>query len=203
LQERGIEYIEIRSLDINPYEPVGISLNQILFLEVFATYCLLQPSPPIDLLEKAQIDKNLSAVALQGRQPGLKLNFNQKEVFFQDWAENIFDPLIKISQFFDQSQSSSSYQIAVKQQLEMLKDVNQLPSSIMLEAVQRQNNCFFDYAMDISLSHKKYFLKEPLPAQIQQNFDQFVKQSFIGQKEIEKNDTVDFEEFLKIYFNTV
>ncbi|MEQ9562345.1 MAG: glutamate--cysteine ligase, partial [Woeseiaceae bacterium] len=48
LKRGGVEYVEIRSLDINPFDPVGINQNAMRFVEAFAVYCLLQDSPPMD-----------------------------------------------------------------------------------------------------------------------------------------------------------
>ena len=46
LRRRGVEYVEVRCLDLNPFLPVGIDAAEMRFLDVFLLYCLLAPSPP-------------------------------------------------------------------------------------------------------------------------------------------------------------
>eukprot|EP01136_Pigoraptor_vietnamica_P040498 Opistho-1_new@12471 len=46
LRERGVEYIEVRLMDLNPFEPIGIGASTLRFLDVFLLHCLLTDSPP-------------------------------------------------------------------------------------------------------------------------------------------------------------
>ena len=48
LRRGGIEYVELRALDVSPFDPIGINQRQARFLEVFLLNCLLSDSPPID-----------------------------------------------------------------------------------------------------------------------------------------------------------
>ena len=45
LNERGVEYVEVRCVDLNPFEPLGINAEQIRFLDTFLLLCLLAPRP--------------------------------------------------------------------------------------------------------------------------------------------------------------
>ena len=73
LRRRGVRYVELRSLDVNAFHPLGVSDEQVLFLEAFMLYCLLQTSPTIRSREQKEIDRNLERVAHQGRDPSLQL----------------------------------------------------------------------------------------------------------------------------------
>jgi glutamate--cysteine ligase len=73
LKNRGIAYVELRSLDVNAFDPHGINSEQLYFLEVFMLFCLLQSSPVLSQSEIDTIDENLLLVAHQGREPGLDL----------------------------------------------------------------------------------------------------------------------------------
>jgi glutamate--cysteine ligase len=46
LTERGVEYVEVRSLDVDLFSPVGIDTTTMRFLDVFLMHCLLTESPP-------------------------------------------------------------------------------------------------------------------------------------------------------------
>ena len=58
LKKLGIEYLEIRGVDISPFDIVGISKDQIRFLDLILIYCLIMPSPAIAPEEKKLIDEN-------------------------------------------------------------------------------------------------------------------------------------------------
>jgi glutamate--cysteine ligase len=45
LRERGVEYVEVRLMDLDPFEPVGINAQTMRFLDVFLLHCLLSDSP--------------------------------------------------------------------------------------------------------------------------------------------------------------
>ena len=46
LRERGVQYVEVRCMDLDPFEPLGISAATARFLDVFLLHCLLTDSPP-------------------------------------------------------------------------------------------------------------------------------------------------------------
>src|SRR5690606_33088091 len=48
LQARGVEYIEVRCMDLDPFLPIGIDGHGARFLDAFLLYCLLEESPQID-----------------------------------------------------------------------------------------------------------------------------------------------------------
>src|SRR5437879_3591856 len=46
LRERGVEYVEVRAMDLDPFSAVGITADTVRFLDVFLLHCLLTDSPP-------------------------------------------------------------------------------------------------------------------------------------------------------------
>ncbi|MFG5408183.1 glutamate--cysteine ligase [Piscinibacter sakaiensis] len=46
LRERGVEYVEVRCMDLDPFEPIGLGAPTAHFLDVFMLHCLTTPSPP-------------------------------------------------------------------------------------------------------------------------------------------------------------
>lgn len=65
---KGIDYIEVRSLDLNPNSPIGIEQDALEFLHIFLLHCLLEPSPPLTKHEQKQICEHQAHVALYGTQ---------------------------------------------------------------------------------------------------------------------------------------
>ena len=73
LQRAGVEYVEVRALDVSAFDPVGVNQNKLRFLEAFMALCLLKDSAPIGDSEQARLDANHVTVARRGREPGLTL----------------------------------------------------------------------------------------------------------------------------------
>ena len=46
LRERGVEYVEVRCMDLDPFVPVGIEAATMRFIDLFLLHCLLSDSPP-------------------------------------------------------------------------------------------------------------------------------------------------------------
>lgn len=201
LQQRGIEYIEVRALDINPFEPAGISLDQMYFLHIFMTYCLLQPSPTIDQEEQKQINQTIHMLALEGRKPDLTVMMNKKPEHFSEWSKGIFDSFLEIAARFDQTLPEKPYQKAVEQRYEMLTNPHLLPSNKILEAIKDNGGSFLQFGIDTSLKYKDYCLTHPLPPAIEKEIAEKTAESVIKQKQIEANDQIPFDAFLAAYFD--
>src|SRR5215831_167165 len=86
LRERGVEYIEVRAMDLDPFSPIGIATATCLFLDVYLLHCLLSESPPDTPAEIATIGRNKQKVASRGRDPELKLERNGHKVALSDWG---------------------------------------------------------------------------------------------------------------------
>ena len=71
---RGVEYVEVRLVDIDPFEPVGIGLAQMRLLDIFLLHCLLSDSPPDSPQEIAAMARNQRRIAERGRDPRLRLH---------------------------------------------------------------------------------------------------------------------------------
>ena len=93
LRRRGVRYVELRSPDVNAFEPLGISEPQARFLEALMVFCLIAESPVINLHERQEIDRNLGGVAHRGRDPGLYLQRNGLEVKLRDWGRDLDEDL--------------------------------------------------------------------------------------------------------------
>jgi glutamate--cysteine ligase len=79
LKESGIEYLEIRSIDLNPYSDTGISVEDIEFLELVSLYCALSDSPLIDDIESSHIKENIRRSSESGQNCNFICSFNGKK----------------------------------------------------------------------------------------------------------------------------
>lgn len=196
LYEDGIDYIELRSLDINPNLPLGIDKTQMLFLEAFLLFCLLEDSPMISDKEQTEIDSNDQLVAHKGRQPGLMLAHQGKKFSLQDLGNLSMNKIYLCAELLGQN-----YQKAVKQFSRRIQQSELTPSAIALHDMKSQNKGFFDHTNALAQQHQQYFLDQEIDWAHFDYLDQQAKQSCERQLAIERADSLTFDEYLTNYFN--
>ena len=201
LKSRGVAYVEVRSLDVSPLDPAGVSQNEMRFLEAFLLFCLLTESPPMDDEESRACDANHVLVALRGREPGLELNIGGRSRPLATWGREIVKQLEPICALLDSGRREASYQAGLQLQAEKLADPSTTPSARLLAAMGERESSFFEFARDLSRGYRTYFLElPPIPAERMERFEQEVAESHRRQQEIESGDDIPFEEFLRRYF---
>ena len=101
LRDRGVEYVEVRLMDLDPFRAVGITAGTMRFLDIFLLHCLLRESPPDTPQEIAAIVGNTHRVAARGREPGLRLRRNSEEVTLAEWSSEILAECAPIAAALD------------------------------------------------------------------------------------------------------
>jgi glutamate--cysteine ligase len=208
LERRGIAYVELRSLDVNAYDPHGINLEQLYFLEVFMLFCLLQPSPALSRDEVDAIDENMVLVAHKGREPGLDLQRCNGEqgvtkISLQDWATELCNKMKGVAVLLDNANHCENYFSSVKSQIASVFDPDLTPSARMLADMRSHDEGFFHYAQRMSKHHYQYYKQQTLPAEKIQFFEDMAKDSLKKQKQIEDDDKISFDDYLVNYFNEI
>ena len=203
LKRGGIEYIEIRSLDVNVYDPVGINQDTMRFIESFMIFCLLEESPLIDEVENREIMKNYSDTSSHGRKPGFNLSRDGKTVSLKSWATEIIDGVLKIASLIDKGAQCSGYESSVKKQSRLVDDPDQTPSAKMLRELSERKMTFSDYILDLSKQNKEYF-KGLMDLSSSKNalFEKEAKDSIKKQSDIESEEREPFSDHLKKYFES-
>lgn len=200
LNLRGIRYIEVRSLDIDPFNPIGIDENKARFMEAFLINCLLQDSPKYIDKEAQTNNNNQLIVAQQGRKPELKISKNGRLKSLQTWACEILQSMSSVCKILDNGDTKQPYSNALNQQFEVLENPELTPSAKILASMGKQNQSFNQFGLNISALHKKYFMNNKLDKITNQKFAQMSATSHKKQKEIESNDQLSFDDFLSDYF---
>jgi glutamate--cysteine ligase len=200
LARRGVRYIELRSLDINPFDPRGISESQCYFLETLMALCLLTDSPPFSTLERREIDANLDAVCYRGREPGLWLRRNGSEIDLRRWAGEICAGMSGIAESFDRGRQGTPFQDALREQLGAIEDPGLTLSARVLREMQDHGEGYFDFARRRSLQHRRYYMDLPEDPERTARLEQDVRQSIADQQALEASDTRSFDDFLAWYF---
>jgi glutamate--cysteine ligase len=200
LGKRGVQYIELRSLDLNLYEPLGVGDTQLYFLEAFMLFCLLQESPLIDKAERKSIEGNDSKVAHQGREPELKLVKQQQSVALQSWGRELLAEMQPICSILDEQNGTTDYTQALKKQSDAIEDPHLTPSAKVLQNMHDNQECFFEFANRISKQHEIQLRNNTLSEKDMAFFKSHVRQSVEKQRQIEASDTISFDQFLHNYF---
>ena len=164
LQRAGVEYVEVRALDVSAFDPVGVNQNKLRFLEAFLALCLLRESAPIEQSEQASLDANHLLVARRGREPELMLKRDGRDFPMLDWARELLDAMQGLCELLDHGEPARPYVSALEQQRAKIDDVERTPSARLLADMRQSGESFFQLAQRMSKLHKDYFLG-PVSAQ--------------------------------------
>jgi len=197
LRDQGVEYIEVRCLDLNPFLPVGIDSEQIKFLNSFLMLCLLRKSPPSNAEEYAEIEDNLKTVVNRGREPGLELKQQGKSIALKDWADEILQEALSISELMDDIHQDETHSQATKAQLAKVKDSTLTPSAKILQRMDELKTPYFTFAMNQSLANSDFFRSQTLDSEVMTNLKEMAEKSNLERQAIESSDNIDFETYVK------
>lgn len=200
LRRRGVQYVELRSLDVNTFEPLGIGESQLYFLEAFLLFCLLQESPRIGAQERDEIDINQNLAAHRGRDPALRLQRGGAELGLREWGLELCDALAGVCELLDRDTPDSPYSRAVALQRESVLEPERTPSARMLAEMRATGEGFYDFARRKSEEHQRYFLALNLAPERLQLFQEEARRSLARQAQIEAADDCSFEDYLRAYF---
>ncbi|WP_165398971.1 glutamate--cysteine ligase [Shewanella maritima] len=208
LARGGVEYIEVRALDVNPFSPIGIEASQVRFLDLFLLHCLLSPSLPSSEAQEAEISANLNKVIELGRQPGLTLSRDGQEVSMQSWLLELFGELQQIAKLLDkqefaQGEESNRYQQALSQWHSAVLDPNLTLSGRVHRDVVEQGQDHGQWVQSLMDEYHGYLADYQLGADIQAAYQQEADTSLNQQAQIEAQTSVDFDQFLADYFKDV
>jgi glutamate--cysteine ligase len=200
LRLRGVEYIEVRCVDLNPYEPLGVTAEQLRVIDTFLLYCLLSDSPETPEGEYAEWLENQKRIVYFGRDPHLQLLRDGKEVSFSDWAKEILDSSLACAQLLDQSNGGEDYLKAVTLQYAKLSNPELTPSARVLADMKTQGKSFFEHTLGLAESHHQYFAKRVLKAQELEEFQAQAVQSLQAQHQLEQSPQIPFDDYLAKYY---
>jgi glutamate--cysteine ligase len=200
LRERGVEYIEVRLMDLNPFEPIGIGAATLRFLDVFLLHCLLSDSPPDTPAEIRELAHNQHLTAARGREPGLDLMREGQAVPLVQWGLEIIDQLVPIAAALDRAHGGADHADAVAQARTALQDPQRLPSARVLQAMHEDHgDAFLGFARAQSLATHQHLLSLDWSAKQQARFEAMAAKSVEDQRAIEAADSMPFEIYRQEY----
>ena len=200
LRERGVEYVEVRCLDLNPFLPVGLDEPQIHFLDTFLLLCLLADSGPDSVQEFSRMAANQLTVVERGRDPAVTLVDDAGETKgIAEWGTTLLRQCEDIAKLLDVNTDEPIYSHAINAQEAKLADPELTPSAQILAYMKRENVPFFHFSMQQGVAHKAHFQQHPLTDPELEFFHLGVSESLRQQKDIEDHDALSFEAFLEEY----
>ena len=200
LRERGVEYIEVRLMDLDPFVAVGITPQTMRFLDVFLLHCLVTDSPPDSVEEIAALARNQHRTAARGREPGLLLERGGHDITLAEWGADIVAQCAPIAARLDAARGTSDYSLAVTAAQAALTDPATLPSARVLAAMQTEHdNSFVQFIRVQSEKARQTLLDLPFSDEQQSKFAALSAQSVDTQKQLEALDTLPFEIYRQQY----
>jgi glutamate--cysteine ligase len=201
LKNRGVEYIEVRALDVNPFVDTGISTDQIYFLDIFLTFCALAPSPIFDCQGQDESSSNMDQVVVRGRDPKLLLNDQGVDKSVQQWGNALFDQFDDVAHLLDQAKGSKRYSQSVEHERTKINNSELTPSAQLLDMVVNQNKSLTKLALDYASTYRESLLAKDYQIFDEAYFKASVDKSHQEQIKIEQADVLSFDDFLAQYFN--
>jgi glutamate--cysteine ligase len=194
LRARGVEYIEVRCMDLDPFVPTGIAAPTLRLLDVFLLHCLLSDSPPDTPQEIAALGRNQHRTAAFGRQPGLELERDGQGLRLTEWAGELLQACAPIAAALDGAHGGAAHGEALRAALQALEEPDTLPSARVLATMQRDfGGSHIDFVRAQSEQTRNLLLAQPWSSDKQAGFEAQAEASTSARLAIEAADTVDFE----------
>jgi glutamate--cysteine ligase len=195
LEARGVAYVELRAVDLDPFTDVGISLNTACFLEVLALYCLMTPSPSLLSAEEELITRNQNRVVDQGRLIGLSLETVTGQQNFVAWMTDHLSAMLPFANVLDEAHGGHEYGASLLLMQQRAHDPALTLSARVLEKTKSEGS--WDFGYQLAQRYADSLDATPLPEKIAAEYTEYAEQSRIRQTEIENNDTVSFTEYVQ------
>lgn len=199
LQKYGVEYVEVRLFDLNPFIDIGIAPEQSDFADVLLLMCLFRDSPPISCREQSENDENKNRVVLHGRQPNLALLVHNREQPFRPLAHELFDDMQPFAEMLDTAYGGTRYATTLHSLRQRIDQPDSTPSAQVLAAV-KEHGGFPEFALSMASKHHQQLLAQPLDAALNAKFLDSVQTSLLEHQQLEALAQTPFEDYVAQYY---
>jgi glutamate--cysteine ligase len=199
LMSRGVQYVEVRCLDINPFLPTGVDLPEARFLDAFLLFCALDHSPQFESTECGGCTSNFLSVVKEGRRPGLTLQREGQAVELKQWASELLERIAPLAELLDRSQAIEEHAHALDAQRAKVNDPSLTPSAQVLASMAQHKESFAAFSLRQSQAHAEFFRDQALSSEDQAVFEAQARDSLARQAELERNEVGDFDLFVGAY----
>lgn len=200
LERRGIMYVELRALDVNPFSAYGISKEQMRVLDLFMLFCLFNDRDELSSAQQDEADENIDRIVLNGRAEQLTLKLDGADKDRNEWVHDILNEMAAIAKWLDNHYGGMHYSIALDRVQPAADDPNKTLSGLLLNELLKSDKDNGLYGLELangyktqSVAHQPHFFKPSFLVDEGQK-------SIAKQQQIEASDTLSFDEFLQDYF---
>jgi glutamate--cysteine ligase len=198
LAEHGVDYVEVRTLDLSSADPVGVNQSELRFLEALLIYCLLDESPAISADEQREIDERDLTVAREGRRPRLKVRDAGRERRLDERGLELCERVRAVAELLDAD--AQGYVAAVDAAREALRDPERLPSAVLLAALRSEQASFAEYTLKLARDHAAYFRDFALSPERERMLEDAARRSLEEAEALAAGNKQSFEAYLQSYF---
>ncbi|ENV69554.1 glutamate--cysteine ligase [Acinetobacter towneri] len=198
LANRGIGYVELRAVDVNPYSPIGIDEHTAGFLEVLALYCLLQDSPTLLDAEQSIIEKNQAEVVNRGRAPNAHIQESDVKTPIEAWGQQYVTAMQPLAALLDQSYATQLYSQALERMMVRLHEVDETLSAHMIADTIRHGGTW-GFGSYMAQQHAHAYEQHTLRPETQTYFDEIAVQSIQQQQQLEQAQGLSFADYVAQY----
>ncbi|MDH3417879.1 MAG: glutamate--cysteine ligase [Gammaproteobacteria bacterium] len=201
LRRSGVEYLEIRTLDLNVADPVGVNQTQLRFVEALLLYCLFTDSPPIGAAEQAEIDQRELLVAREGRKPGLEFSVDGADVPLSRLGLDLLDGIAPFAALLDAAEEG--YVDALEQQRSAIREPELTPSARLLADMTTRGQSYLDFMLEVSRAHGAYFRSLALTEERTSQLGELARVSIEEARALENDTQESLEAYLAAYLAEV
>lgn len=205
LHNKGIAYVELRTLDINCFERTGISQAQLDFLEIFMLFCLFTDAPAFNEADESEAKNNMAMTSCCGRDPELLLQNNGKSTSIPEWGSNILVAMRPIAEAMDNEKHRPHYISIIERKLAVVKNPNLTPSARIMAHLRGEVTgnlmTYHQFITELSAKHTQYSREQGLTPAEKAKVNHDAKRSLEQEQQLaEQSKNTAFETYLATYF---
>ncbi len=142
LKNSGIQYLEVRTIDINPYCKAGIEIKDLHFIHIFLLYCLLLEDCELSNMDYHMAIENHDMAAMSGKAEDQKLyKYEGGRTLLRKWASELFSNMEQLINKLDFNKDF--YLDILKFEKKKLKDDENMYSTKIVEDVLNSDLILF------------------------------------------------------------
>ncbi len=202
LCRRGVQYIEVRCMDVDPYDPLGISLDTGRFLDVFLLFCALDESPRNTPVGGLEYQTNFATTVKEGRRPGLQLKRRGQPVALKEWGLNLLEQFKPVAALLDNQTGSNVHSKVLEQQAVKLLDPACTPSARVLRDLANYDHSYPKFGLAMSEQHAQNFRSRALSPELVNAYREMAATSLAEQAKMEAEPGGNLDQFITAYQNS-
>ena len=195
LLERGVEYLEVRCMDLNPFAPNGVDLETMRFLDLFLTWCWVKKSPHLTRPSCKKLRANQLRTTQQGASADLVLERFGDQCSIRDWGLETLDRMGPLAEIMEERYPGTL--ASLDTQKTRLKGHEETLSQRVVREMRESGADHVEFLWELSKSHKAVGMAHDLSQSQHTHLSSMAEASHEAQRQVEAADTVDFEVFVR------